>query len=53
MAEILFESYAYNRDKLIWVPSSTLADTMLPKGFVVDGCKPVQQRLSSFAALSE
>jgi len=42
IAEILFESYAYNRDKLIWAPSSTLADTMLPKGFVVDGDHRIQ-----------
>jgi hypothetical protein len=39
-AEIVFESFAYNQDKLLWKPSAILADTMLPKGFTVDGCKP-------------
>ena len=39
-AEIVFESFAYNKDKLLWKPSAILVDTMLPKGFTVDGCKP-------------
>jgi hypothetical protein len=38
-AEIVFESFAYNQDKLLWKPSAILVDTMLPKGFTVDGCK--------------
>lgn len=36
-AEILFESYGYNQDKLVWVPSKILTQFMLPKGFSVDG----------------
>ena len=39
-AEILFESFAYNQDKLLWKPSAILVNTILPKGFTVDGCKP-------------
>jgi hypothetical protein len=38
-AEILFESYAYNQDKLVWVPAKILSQYMLPKGFTVDGCE--------------
>jgi hypothetical protein len=37
-AEILFESFAYNRDKLVWAPSKMMVEHMLPKGFAVDGC---------------
>jgi hypothetical protein len=35
----VFESYGYNQDKLVWVPSKIMTDFMLPKGFSVDGCE--------------
>jgi hypothetical protein len=38
-AEIVFESYGYNQDKLVWVPSKIMTEFMLPKGFTVDGCE--------------
>ena len=52
-AEILFESFGYNQDKLVWVPSKILIEYMLPKGFTVDGCAferflACRRRLCSF-----